>query len=149
MSDAGTQITGMSPRRTEAAEPLVVNPPALPRAAAEWGLASLVLAGFLALAALLFLTLGLLYWVHFDQAHPGRGGGMLTVFLSGVVVLLLWGLSIASVFIGAVGLRSATTRQHPAGLPLAGVLLSAVVAVLWTCALIALLKEGIDVLDRL
>jgi hypothetical protein len=106
--------------------------------AAEWGLASLLLAGFLLFTALLTLLFGVLYNASLPQLRPSPSDVRLTVNLSTAVIGLLTGLSVASVVFAIVGLRSAVVRRQPAGLSLAGMLLSLVVMLLWTAIVIGL-----------
>jgi hypothetical protein len=105
--------------------------------AAEWGLASLITGAVLFLAAPITLLLAVQVWRFADQTPKVVH---LHAWLArvGVVVVLL--LAVASVTFGAVGIRSATRCRQPAGLSVAGLLLSLAAFALWTITAIGLLN---------
>jgi hypothetical protein len=116
--------------------------------AAEWGLASLILGGVLAVLALLTVIFGVLYKANLNQLRPGRGDMMVTIFFCGILTLLLTFLALANVILGFVGLRAAVAHKQPAGLPLAALLLGGVVALLWVAVFVGMVMEAADLMRR-
>lgn len=148
MPNADAQITSLTAAVAPEAVGQASLAPADVRHAAEWGLASLLLSGVSAVVALLTVLFGTIYYANFIQVRPGRGEATLTVVFTGAIALLFSALSVASVFFGVIGLRSAGARRQPAGLPLAGTLLSVVVVLMWVAVTIGLVFEAADVLRR-
>src|SRR5262249_12868087 len=116
--------------------------------AAEWGLASLILGGVLAVLALMTVIFGVLYRANLAQLRPGRGDMMVTIFFCGILTLLLTSLALANVILGLVGLRAAAARGQPAGLPLAALMLGGVVAMLWVAVFVGMVMEAADYMRR-
>jgi hypothetical protein len=116
--------------------------------AAEWGLASLILGGVLAILALLTVIFDVLYRANLSQIRPGRGDVMTTIFFCAILTLLLTFLALANVILGFVGLRSAVARGQPAGLPLAALMLGGVVALLWVAVFVGMVMEAADLMRR-
>jgi hypothetical protein len=136
-------------RTAAAAPPAAAAPTPANRHAAEWGLASLLLAGFSAVVAVLTVLFGTLYDAHLNQIGPRGAGLMATIVFSVLITLMFWALSVASVLFGLVALRSSGRDGQPAGLPLAGLLLSAVVLLLWTAVAVGVAMEAADLTRRL
>jgi hypothetical protein len=111
----------------DSAEP--VNGP-MSRHAAEWGLAALLTGGVLTIIAPVVLVFNVTLW-------NAQGGNLSTAdvrlgLVGGVVgVLSVVGLCMVSLTMGARAIQSALTRRQPAGLALAGALVSALALVLW------------------
>jgi hypothetical protein len=100
------------------------------RHAAEWGLAALLGGGFLMVTAAVVLLFNLTFWN--AGSNVVSTADMRLAFAGGVIgVLALLGLCMASLTIGARALQSAMTRRQPAGLALAGTMISAGALVLW------------------
>jgi len=100
------------------------------RHAAEWGLASLLGGAALMICAAVILVFNVILW----NAGPGvlaRADSHLALAAALVGVPGLLGLCAASLYIGARAIQSATTRRQPAGLALAGVLISGGALMLW------------------
>jgi hypothetical protein len=116
--------------------------------AAEWGLASLLLGGVLAVLALLTVIFDVLYKANLSQIRPGRGDVMVTIVFCGILTLLLTFLALANVILGFVGLRSAVAGGQPAGLPLAALMLGGVVALLWVAVFVGMVMEAADLMRR-
>jgi len=94
---------------------------------AHWGLASLLMGGFLMLGALITLVVNLLFW----SVGP-RGIPMHLAFLGCVIGLAaVVGLNIVSLLFGIRGWQQAQLEQRPAGLPIAGTLTSSVALIGW------------------
>ena len=114
-------------RPFESAEP-VTGP--MSRHAAEWGLAALLTGGVLTIIAPVVLVFNLIFW--------NSGGSNLSTsdlrlaLVGGVIgVLTVIGLCMVSLTMGARAIQSALTRRQPAGLALAGSLVSATALILW------------------
>ncbi len=116
--------------------------------AAEWGLASLILGGVLAILALLTVIFDVLYKANLSNLRPGRGDMTATIFFCGILTLLFTFLSMANVVLAFVGLRSAMARKQPAGLPLAALMLGGVVALLWVAVFVGMVMEAVDLMRR-
>jgi hypothetical protein len=107
-----------------------LEPSAVYRHAGEWGLASLIMGGVLALMAPMTLVFNLILWLNFDRAiEPSlrtlaRQGGMAAVAGIGLLCLL-------SVGFGIKGWRSAVATGQPAGLGVAGTLVSLMATLAW------------------
>jgi hypothetical protein len=118
------------------------------RHAAEWGLASLILGGVLAVLALLTVIFDVLYRSNLDRIRPGRSDVLVTVCFCGILTALFAALGLVNLFLALTGLRSALGRRQPAGLPLAALLLGGVVAVLWLAVFVGMVMEAADLLRR-
>jgi hypothetical protein len=111
-------------------DPLDAAAGPMSRHAAEWGLAALLTGGVLTIIAPVMLLFNLLLW-------NGQGSNLSTsdlrlALVGGVIgVLSVVGLCIVSLTIGGRAIQSALTRRQPAGLALAGSLVSAVALILW------------------
>ena len=100
------------------------------RHAAEWGLAALLTGGVLTIIAPVVLLFNLLLWN--GQASNLSTGDLRLALVGGVIgVLSVVGLCMVSLTIGGRAIQSALTRRQPAGLALAGSLVSAVALILW------------------
>jgi uncharacterized membrane protein len=106
------------------------SPPAAPQhKAAEWGLASLVLAAALLLMApLLLASFAAAVGVHFRDWRNDTLPGFL-MFLAGILCMLP--LYVTALIAGIVGVRSALKQKSPVGLALCGMLTSVVAGFLW------------------
>jgi len=108
-----------------------------PRHAAEWGLASLLLGGFLAVLALLTLQLCLSLFVSPpiwapQDLHMLHDAGVAGAFVLG-------GLCLLSTIFGIRSLASAYRRGQPCALGWAGLLVSILALLLWAGAIADLL----------
>jgi hypothetical protein len=130
-----------SERRSAADEPadqpyLTAAPTAssMSRHAAEWGLASLLMGGFILIITSVVLVFALQFWVTGGSGveRAADWAAKLTIVGAVIAALILIGLSAASLAIGIRALQSAAQRRQPAGLALAGTLVSAVALVLFT-----------------
>jgi hypothetical protein len=102
----------------------------LSRHAVEWGLAALLGGGFLMVTAAVVLLFNLTFWN--AGSNVISTADMRLAFAGGVIgVLALLGLCMASLTIGARAIQSALTRRQPAGLAVAGTMISAGALVLW------------------
>ncbi len=106
--------------------------PAQARYAAEWGLAALLLAGVLIVAALLTAIFGLLYAANLDRMRPSRGDVQTTALVSGILTGLFWLFGLIDVCCALVGVRAAWRRCQPGGLPVVGLLLAILAVLLWS-----------------
>jgi hypothetical protein len=107
------------------------------RHAAELGLTSLIFAAVLSLAVPMTLALAVLVW-RFAEESPNVV--LLNAWLARVGVALGGLTGVMGVGFGVAGLKSARTKDQPAGLALGGVLLGIIAFVLWTIAAIGLLN---------
>ena len=114
--------------------PLIVQPPT--RHAAEWGLASLILAGVLGVLAM--LTLLAVAQIFFGPPIWARQDLRAIFWVSIVFVVLILGMTGAATAFGIVSLVSAVKRGQPLALGLAGLLLSIFVLLVWIFVLIDL-----------
>jgi hypothetical protein len=105
------------------------------RHAAEWGLASLLGGGIVLLCIPVFSVFDLLYWVLGRQVvSTAKDWAMGLVYIGAVgASILAISLAAASLAIGIRALVSASRRQQPAGLALAGTLMSAAALLVTTC----------------
>lgn len=104
------------------------------RAAAEWGLASLLMGGVLVLTAMLMLHLNL-HMYHNPRAWwPNDVRALRYVVLVGSVALV--GLTGASVAFGVRGVLLAHRRRHPSALAWAGVQIAIFAGFLWIVTLV-------------
>jgi hypothetical protein len=110
------------------------------RYAAEWGLASVLLANVLIMAGIGALLLILFYVSSMHNFRPDRSD----VRVAGITMLVVVGcfclLALVSVIFGSVGVRAAWRRCQPGGLPVTGLLLSLGAVVLWAAVVLALVK---------
>jgi hypothetical protein len=100
------------------------------RLAAEWGLASLMMSAVLFLAAPITLVFNFLFY----QAGPEylSTSDIRLAFPAGILaVLVMWAVCVVSALFGVKGIVAAFGQRQPAGLPLAGVVLSGAALVLW------------------
>lgn len=131
---------GISGSKTDRPPDLVLArpdaPPAPSRHAAEWGLASLLLNGFMVILAPLALiewsTVVSVHAVRWDRSSLMAICVSLTVCEFGVVFLLVVGL-----IQGVIGLKMAWRQDTPSALPMAGMLTGIVGLVFWTVILIS------------
>jgi hypothetical protein len=111
-------------------DPLDAATGPMSRHAAEWGLAALLTGGVLTIIAPVVLLFNLLLWN--GQASNLSTSDLRLALVGGVIgVLSVVGLCMVSMTIGARAIQSALTRRQPAGLALAGSLVSAVALILW------------------
>jgi hypothetical protein len=106
------------------------------RAAAEWGLAALITGGVLMLAAAVTIVTGLQMELLTSQFRPGDVRLAETLSFVGSASAGL--LCLASVGFGVRALYLAAARKQPAGLALAGTLMSLAALVCWVVAAVAL-----------
>src|SRR5436853_185887 len=100
------------------------------RAGFEWGLASLLMGGLLALMALVMLiTNVLLFFGAADKLDPASQSLATLVGLVGVVGVLV--LCVISIVFGVRGVKRAQWFDTPTAVPLAGVLISIAATFLW------------------
>ena len=118
------------------------------RYAAEWGLASVLLANVLIVTGIGALLLILFYVSSMGNFRPDRSA----VRAAGITMLVVVGcfclLALVSVLFGWVGVRAAWHRCQPGGLPVAGVLLSLGALVLWAAVVLALVMTLADLSRR-
>jgi hypothetical protein len=118
------------------------------RYAAEWGLASLILAGVLVLAALLALLVILLFVAVLSQLRPGRSDVQVAAIVAAILVGLFWMLTVISLVFAVVGVRAAWRRCQPGGLPLAGLIFSLFAFLLWLAVILVLVMNIVDLSRR-
>ena len=118
------------------AQPPGPEPAASPMArhAGEWGLASLLTGGFLLLFAPIIVIFNLFFWNTGEHVVATAAGWAMKLVVVGAVIaaLLVLALCAASLAIGVRALQSAVRRRQPAGLAVAGTMLSAAALILWT-----------------
>jgi NADH:ubiquinone oxidoreductase subunit H len=115
--------------------PPIVNA-AMSRHAAEWGLASMLLGGALALLAVLMLVVNILMGTLARQIMGPSDIrlAMNAAIVGAVFVTILCGVSM---FFGIRSLVSAYRNQQPAALGWAGTLVSTLGLILWIVAIVA------------
>lgn len=118
------------------------------RYAAEWGLASLILSGFLVLAGILTLMVILWYLSMVHQVRPSRSDVLLTTILTCSLSGLFWVLSLLSSIFGIIAVRAAWRRCQPGGLPVAGLIFSLFSVLLWLAVIVAVIGNIIDLSRR-
>ena len=100
------------------------------RHAAEWGLASLLMGGVLAIIAPVTLVFNLNFWVRGPRVLAP--GDMELAFLAAVVgVTFVLLLCLTSLAFSIKAWRSASANYQPAGLPVAGTLISLLSLGMW------------------
>jgi hypothetical protein len=100
------------------------------RHAAEWGLASLVSGAALMITGAVMLVFNLIFWNTGPKVLDNADMHLaLMTALIGVPGMV--GLCGASLYTGVRAIQSAATRRQPAGLPLAGTLISAGGLMMW------------------
>src|SRR5262245_43660072 len=102
------------------------------RYAAEWGLASLLLASVLIVAAFLTLIMMVFYLFLISQVRPSKGDVQLAVGISSALIGLFWITSLVAIIAGWIGKRAAWARCQPGGLPVVGLVLSILAWLFWT-----------------
>jgi hypothetical protein len=114
-----------------------LEPTSMSQHPSELGLASLIMAAVLFLAAPITLVLAVQVWRFADQS-PGTV--LLHAWLArlGVSIALL--MAMASIVFGVQGLRSALRAGQPTGLSLAGLLLSLAAFSLWIVTAVGVLN---------
>jgi hypothetical protein len=115
------------------------------RHAAEWGFASLLMGGILAVLAMLMLLINLLLFLSPPVWGPSDLRALYYVAIAGVVVLV--GIGFTSVAFGIRSLASAYKRGQPSALGWAGLLISILALLLWIGALVDLF-EVVDTMMR-
>jgi hypothetical protein len=117
------------------------------RAAAEFGLASVVVGAVVFLAAPMVAILAAQLWAHGDRSPPVL---VLHAWLARVAVGVPVFLVLGGLWLGAAGLRRAAKSRGAAALPVAGLLLNGAALVGWTLASIGLLNttESMLLLSR-
>jgi hypothetical protein len=118
------------------------------RYAAEWGLASLVLSGFLTLSAILMLILLVWYLLLISQVRPSRSDVQLAVGITAGLTLVFWTLTLLGIVAGWIGVRAAWQRCQPGGLPVVGLALSGLAFLLWTGVGLAVVMNMVDLSRR-
>jgi hypothetical protein len=118
------------------------------RYAAEWGLASLLLANVLIMTGVATLFLILLYVASMNSFHPDRDDVRAAGIAVSIVVGFFCLLSLINIGFARVAVRAAWRRCQPGGLPVAGLLLSVVNLVLWSAVLFALVMTLKDLARR-
>jgi len=113
-------------------QPVSTSP--VPQRSTEWGLASLVLGGIMLLMApLLLIAFAVAVGVHYrDWGRDTLAGFIL--FVSGTFCMCP--LYIMAFLAGLLGVRAAMKSKNPAGLPVSGILVSVVAALLWLFVMI-------------
>ncbi len=103
---------------------------AVTRHAAEWGLASLLMGGILTILAPIVLIFNLIFWLHGSQviAPPQMRLAYKGVIAALALIVLL---CLLSLIFGIKAWRSARTNYQPAGLGVAGTLISLLALLLW------------------
>lgn len=114
------------------------------RYAGEWGLASLVLAGVLIVAAFLTLMMMVFYLILVSQLRPSKADVQLALSITSALVGLFWITSLIAIVAGWIGTRAAWARCQPGGLPVVGLVLSVLSWLLWTAVTIALIGNILD-----
>ncbi len=104
------------------------------RHAAEWGLASLLTGGFLLLVTAVIVVFNLEFWNTGDHVVSIAASWAMKLVVVGAVIaaLVLIAVGAASLAIGIRALQSAARRRQPAGLAVAGTMVSAAALLLWT-----------------
>ncbi len=103
---------------------------AVSRHAAEWGLASLLMGGFLSVLALITLIFNLIFWLAGARVIALQDMRLAyTGAIAGLTLIVL--LCLLSLFFGIKAWRSARMNYQPAGLAVAGTLLSVLALLLW------------------
>ena len=107
---------------------------AMSRHAAEWGLASLLTGGGVLLATPTVMVFAVIFWINGREivGTAADWANKLVVVGAVVAALVLIALAGFSLAIGIRALQSAAQRRQPAGLPLAGTMVSAVALLLFT-----------------
>jgi uncharacterized membrane protein len=105
---------------------------AVTRHAAEWGLASLLMGGILSILALITLLLNLTFWLG-SRHGPVLAPADMHLAYKGVIaaLALIALLCLLSLIFGIKAWRSARTNYQPAGLGVAGTLISVLALLLW------------------
>ena len=103
---------------------------AVTRHAAEWGLASLLMGGILAILAPIVLIFNLIFWLNGPRviAPPDMHLAYKAV-IAGLALIAL--LCLLSLIFGIKAWRSARINYQPAGLGVAGTLISLLALLLW------------------
>jgi hypothetical protein len=114
---------GEHSHRTES-EP-VVSP--MSRHAAEWGLASLLCGGIMLMCMPPLVVFDLLFWLHGREVVGTAAAAAMAIVYLGMYVsaIVVIGLSLVGLVIGIRALLSASRHRQPAGLALAGTVISA------------------------
>ena len=118
------------------------------RYAAEWGLASLLLAGVMTLASIVMLILLVWYLILISQVRPSRTDVQLAVGITAGLSGLFWIVSALGIGCGVIGVRAAWNRCQPGGLPIAGLALSILALLLWTSVGLAVAMNIVDLSRR-
>ncbi len=104
------------------------------RHAAEWGLASLLTGGAMLLLTSVVMVFALIFWINGREivGTAADWANKLTLVGAVIAALVLIALTGASLAVGIRALQSASQRRQPAGLALAGTMVSAVALLLFT-----------------
>lgn len=114
------------------------------RYAAEWGLASLILAGFMTLMAVLMFMLLIGYLILIQAVRPSRFDVQLAVGITSALTALCCAVAFVGIVAGWIGVRAAWARCQPGGLPVVGLVLSLLAFLLWLSVAVALVGNIID-----
>ncbi len=118
------------------------------RYAAEWGLASLILAGVMTLAALLMFMILVWLLMLIKELRPDRLDSQWAVGITAALTVICWAVTIIGVVAGWIGVRAAWARCQPGGLPVVGLVLSVLAFLLWTSVVFAVVMNSVDLSRR-